>query len=72
MMKRREFQIKWSWHGKGTIRAVCVVFHSLLGSFADKKPSVELLIMKVLFSFMVPLFHCRNQKLPLVNSLLRN
>jgi hypothetical protein len=72
MMKRGGFIIKWSWHDKGTIPAECVVFHNLLGFFGNKEQSVELLIMKVLFSFTVSLSYCRKQKLPLVNFLLRN
>ena len=55
MMERRAFLIKWSWHGKGTIRAACIVFRNLLGFFGYKKQSEELLIVKVLFSLLVSL-----------------
>jgi len=56
MVKRRGFliRVKWSWHDKGTIRAECVVFHNSLGFFGDKEQSVELLIIKLLFSFRCP------------------
>jgi len=72
MLKRRVFLIKSSWRDKGTIRAELTAFRNLLAFFGDKEQSVELLFMKVLFSFKVSLSYCRKQKLPLINSLLRN
>jgi len=54
------------------IREEWTVFRNLLSFFGDKEQSVELLIMKVLFSFKVSWSYCRKQKLPLINSLLRN